>query len=134
MQGGLPVKFENPILTKDGEERTISWSNNDILQDGVIAGTLSFGIDITERRRAVEALKISARLYRSIVADQTDFIVRWLPGGIRTFVNDAYCKYFGVTRDECIGTSLYSLIPEEWHEGVKGRIEALTRQPFHSTR
>jgi PAS domain S-box-containing protein len=48
-------KYENEILTKNGEVRYIDW-NNSIEKDpkGVIVGTLSSGQDITERKRAEE--------------------------------------------------------------------------------
>jgi len=31
-----------------------------------------------------------------------------------------------VTRDECIGTSFYTLIPESWHDTVRQKIDSLT--------
>ena len=48
-------KYENEILTKNGEARYIDW-NNSIETDakGEIVGTLSSGQDITERKRAEE--------------------------------------------------------------------------------
>jgi PAS domain S-box-containing protein len=56
MAGGLVRNFENPILTKSGEERYIAWQNSEILEHGRVVGTLSFGMDLTERRRAEAAL------------------------------------------------------------------------------
>ncbi len=53
-----PVEYyENPVLTKTGEERLIAWHNT-VLRDneGAIIGHLSSGDDITERKRAEEAL------------------------------------------------------------------------------
>lgn len=49
----LADAYENPVITKSGEERQIFW-NNIVLQDeaGKIIGTLSSGEDITERQRA----------------------------------------------------------------------------------
>ena len=38
-------------------------------------------------------LNHATQLYRSVVELQTQFIVRWLPDGTRTFVNPAYCEY-----------------------------------------
>jgi PAS domain S-box-containing protein len=51
-------KFENPVLTKSGEERVIAWDNT-ILRDesGNITHTLSSGEDITEHRRAEQLLE-----------------------------------------------------------------------------
>jgi len=51
-----PVEhYENPILTRDGEEKIIAW-HNAILHDdeGRIVGTLSSGLDITDQRKAEE--------------------------------------------------------------------------------
>lgn len=55
----------------------------------------------------------SEKLFRSIVEDQTEFIVRWHPDGCRTFVNSSYCRFFGKTRAELIGTSFFPLIADE---------------------
>jgi two-component system sensor histidine kinase HydH len=55
-----PVRhFENPILTKSGEERYVVWQNSQIIENGVVVGTLSFGIDMTDHRRAEEELRKS---------------------------------------------------------------------------
>ena len=50
--------FENPVVTRSGEKRIIAW-HNAILHDetGKRIGTLSSGEDITERRRAEQALR-----------------------------------------------------------------------------
>jgi len=54
MKDGIPESFENPILTKSGEERIISWSNSEIREGDDIIGILSFGTDITDRIKAEE--------------------------------------------------------------------------------
>ena len=62
-EGGLPIRFENPILTKSGEERYIVWQNAALYEQSRIVGSISFGMDITEHKRAEEALLASeARL------------------------------------------------------------------------
>ncbi len=54
---GVPKTFENPILTKKGEERVISWQNSVLFdKNGQPHGTLSYRIDITERKKAEEDL------------------------------------------------------------------------------
>ncbi len=49
--GGIVDTFENPILTAEGEERIISWRNSVLQGDGTVIGTISFGLDVTERRQ-----------------------------------------------------------------------------------
>jgi PAS domain S-box-containing protein len=54
----LTEEFENPILTKSGEERNIAWQNSLLTDEtGQIIGTLSSGRDITERVQAGQALR-----------------------------------------------------------------------------
>ena len=51
---GIPDTFENPILTKTGEVRYISWQNSTLAESGKIIGTVSFGMDITRRKKTEE--------------------------------------------------------------------------------
>jgi PAS domain S-box-containing protein len=66
--GGLPTTFENPILTKSGEERIVMWQNNQIRMDGKVIATISFGNDITERKQAESEL----RFQKSLLESQTE--------------------------------------------------------------
>ncbi len=54
-----PVQYyENNIVSKSGEERLIAWHNRYIENDdGEIIGTIGSGDNITERKKAEEALK-----------------------------------------------------------------------------
>ena len=55
---GVPKNFENPILTKTGEERFIVWQNSEVFVEGEVENIISFGIDITDRKNAEEKLEI----------------------------------------------------------------------------
>lgn len=70
-----------------------------------------------------ERLKESEALHRMIVQDQTEFIVRWKPDGTRTFVNDAYCRYFGLTREEALTKNIFSYGNEE-HQALLRKVMA----------
>jgi PAS domain-containing protein len=50
-------------------------------------------------RRGTEALlRSSEEKYRTVVDSQSDLICRYLPDTTLTFVNEAYCRYFGSAR------------------------------------
>lgn len=80
-------------------------------------------------RRQNAALHESGELYRAIVEDQSELITRTLPGShILTFVNEAYCKHYGRSRDELLGTSFMSFAMESERGEIEERISKLSRQ------
>lgn len=66
--------------------------------------------------------------YRAIVQDQVDFIVRYRPDGVRTFVNDAYAEFFGGAPEDFVGTSFMNLIVPEHREPVREKIRRLVER------
>jgi two-component system cell cycle sensor histidine kinase/response regulator CckA len=81
--------------------------------------------DITESRQAQEAQHMSEARYRAIVEDQTDLVCRFLLDGTITFVNEAYCSYFGKRRDELLGHNFLTLLPADERGSVQARFSAL---------
>ncbi|QLQ07060.1 MAG: PAS domain S-box protein [Anaerolineae bacterium] len=69
--------------------------------------------DITSRKDAEEALQLSEARYRAIVEDQTDLVCRFQPDGTLTFVNEAYCRCFGRSRQELLNHSLVDFVPAD---------------------
>jgi len=94
--------------------------------DGTVLGYQGIIRDVTARKRAERALQESEARYRAIVEDQTELICRFLPDGSLTFVNDAYCKYFGKKQEDLIGHTFIPLIPEEDHKRLKDHLAALS--------
>ncbi|WP_052292278.1 hybrid sensor histidine kinase/response regulator [Methanosphaerula palustris] len=85
-----------------------------------------FAVDITDQKQVEDALRESEERYRNVVEDQTEFISRFLPDGTHVFVNEAYCGYFGMKRDEILGHRFRPNIPIEDQEPVKQFFESLT--------
>ncbi len=107
MEGGLPREFENPILTKDGQERYIVWRNNVIIERDEVVGTISFGMDITERRNTEEALRESEEKFKFLfdtmaqgvtVQDRQSRIIE---------ANHAAASILGLSQDQLLGKTAY---------------------------
>jgi diguanylate cyclase (GGDEF)-like protein/PAS domain S-box-containing protein len=81
---------------------------------------------IQEKRQAEESLRESEARYRAIVEDQTELIRRFLPDGALTFVNEAYCRYFGKKPKELIGHTFMPFIPDEDQEIVRKQLASLS--------
>jgi PAS domain S-box-containing protein len=94
--------------------------------DGSLKAFIGTFRDITEQNRAEEALRESEQRYRTVVEDQTEFICRFLPDGTHSFVNEAYCRYFGLDKKEIIGSRFRPKIPPGDEESVHHFFASLT--------
>jgi PAS domain S-box-containing protein len=65
--------------------------------------------DVSGQQTTIQALRESESWYRGILESQVDLVCRFLPDTTLTYVNDAYCNFFGKTREELIGTSFLLL-------------------------
>jgi two-component system cell cycle sensor histidine kinase/response regulator CckA len=67
--------YENVVVSKTGQQRTIAWHNSSLQDDaGNIIGTLSSGEDITSRKLAELALTQSEQRFRRLIESVTDYI------------------------------------------------------------
>ena len=74
--------------------------------------------DLIERTREGER-------YRSILEHQSELICRYLRDGTLTFVNDAYCRFFDMTREKLVGSDFKNLIPEPDRKQIEDMIEGM---------
>ncbi|MDP1733861.1 MAG: PAS domain S-box protein [Sulfuritalea sp.] len=128
--GGLPHTFENPILTKDGRERIIAWQNNVVTDPGTSSATVSFGIDITERKQSEEALARSeATLNR---AQSVASVGSWrldVQANILEWSDETY-RIFGVPRGQPMTLEDFvavvhpddrQFVLDEWNKALAGK-------------
>jgi len=96
-----------------------------LLQSILITGFL---LNHIRRKRVEAALKQSESRFRQVVQSQRDMVCRYTDQGVLTFVNDAYCDYFGKSRDDLIGQSFFQLIPEDRHPEVRAKLRELLHE------
>ncbi|MBI4665024.1 MAG: PAS domain S-box protein [Nitrospinae bacterium] len=99
---GIPVShFEIEIIRKDGELRFLTISVAPMRHDGQIVGVVGTAEDITEIKRAEEALRQSENKYKTLVDTADDAIVLMDTSFKPIYFNKVYCSQLGLAADEC---------------------------------
>jgi PAS domain S-box-containing protein len=130
MQGELAAHGTNQNISRNRGEIYCDWFNTPILsEEGEFQYLISMVQDVTERIRADEALRNSEQRYRAVIEDQNECIVRWLPDGTRTFVNQSYCRFCALDADEMLAINQFSALDEK--EAAELRV-ALTGLSAHA--
>ena len=65
------------------------------------------------KHRLEQDLRRSESRYCAIVEDQAELVCRFGPNLVLTFVNDAFCRYFGVPRGALLGRLFMPAVPGE---------------------
>jgi PAS domain S-box-containing protein len=73
-----------------------------------------------------QALVQSEERYRNVVEGQTEFICRFSPTGEHLFANEAYCRYFGKSHEEIIGSRFVPDIPKEDRSQLAAHFTAIS--------
>jgi len=100
LAGGMPQEFENPILTKSGEERFIVWRRTALADPDAPICLISIGIDVTELKQAEESLRHERDFVTKIIDTSPIGIVAHNHQGEITFANAEAARILGLTRDE----------------------------------
>ncbi len=97
---------ENYILTKDGRELLVEWHGNQIFDDNdEFEFFFGVGMDITDRKKAEEALRQAEEKYRSIFENATEGIFQSTLEGCYINVNQSMARIFGYdSPDELISS------------------------------
>jgi PAS domain S-box-containing protein len=88
-------------------------------EQGVLKGGVVVFHDITERRRAEEALRQSETAFRSLAQSATDAIISANSSGNIIFWNRGAQTIFGYTEKEVLGKPLSLLMPERHRDAHK---------------
>src|SRR6476661_2915763 len=103
-----------PVTRHDGEVRLFSTIKTPIRNaDGQIVMTVGVSRDMTERKKAEEAIKASETKYRSLVETSQDMIWSVDASGRYTFVNPAVKYIYGYEPEEMIGRPFSDFVTPE---------------------
>jgi PAS domain S-box-containing protein len=123
---GTPTEFR--VKKSDGSYIWVDAIATNLLGIPAVNGIVVTTRPIEQRKKMEAAILESEEKYRNVVEDQTEMISRFLPDGTHVFVNEAYCRYFGMKRDEILMHRFLPKIPVEDQERVKHFFESLTQE------
>jgi len=106
--------FENPILTKTGEERIIRWHNRVVREkDGKVREIVASGEDVTEQKRMQKALWQERYILDQLINNLPDSIYFKDKNCRFTKVNVAKAEHAGLSPQEMVGKTDFDLYPED---------------------
>ena len=119
-EAAIPVSDEHFIIRDPSGERVLGM------------GTVTR--DITERKRAEEALRLSEARFSGIISISADAIISVDEDQRITLFNDGAESIFGYARAEAIGAPLDILIPERFHAVHRPHLARFAAGPTTSRR
>lgn len=109
LSGGSSGAGEYRVLTKSGEYRWMRTSSRPVFADGRVAGVQGVLSDITELKRAEEALRESEKRYRTLFQDTRDAINITTRDGQVLDANQSFLDLFGYTTEDLAGLNAKEL-------------------------
>lgn len=120
---GAPYRWEhyNPLLNKTYSvtDRIIRWSDGRDVR-------FEIAFDISERKNLEEILDESGERYRTLAENIPALVTRLSQDMVFTYVNEAYCRFYGRDSADLLGKELFEFVPFENRAMVKEALLSLT--------
>jgi PAS domain S-box-containing protein len=101
------LTYENPVITRSGEERLILWHNTLLKnEDGTTDALLCAGEDVTERRQAEQAAAESETRYYGLMANSIDAVYLLNEWGSVVEANSVACSLLGYSHAELLACNI----------------------------
>jgi diguanylate cyclase (GGDEF)-like protein/PAS domain S-box-containing protein len=115
---------------KDGTSFPVEYTSTPIQEDGEVVGAVVTFTDVTERKRAEEALKESEERYRALMEQSVEAIYLYDAETKRVLEsNAAFRRMMGYSEDELLGMQIYDFIDHD-----KENIDANIRRSLKEKR
>jgi len=115
---------EELFQKKNGERFWVEVTATPVMVDGEMRYYLASWVDITERRRAEEALHLRAQLLN----EATDSIIATDLHGNLIYMNEATCRTRGYSKEEMLNMNLKQMVPPHIASLVDERLRRIKKE------
>jgi PAS domain S-box-containing protein len=122
--GEIVESNEYKFIHKNGHIVYAEISGAPLYSDGKLVGAVSVARDITDRKKAEEAVRKSEEKYRTILEEMDETYYEIDAKGNFTSANEAMARRFGYTKEEFIGLGYRAVTREE---DVSGKVAVFSR-------
>jgi len=113
LRGREVPPFELRVLAKSGEFLVGEFTISPLTENGKIVGEFGIATDITERKRAEEALKEREKLYRSVVDNSHSGILIVDDKFKITYANEEFCNILRYSKNDVMGQDFRKFLAKE---------------------
>lgn len=133
VEQGKEYNIEHRIVWPDGTIRWVS-ENGNVIRDGSGRAVRMLGIveDITDRKIAEDALRLSEQEHRSLVEKINDGLAMTDRNFFLTFVNDRFADILERSREELLGHHLLEFVDDDYKPFMQQRIDSNDRSQVKS--
>ena len=124
----VPTRAETKIITKSGEERWLELTAG-VTEYGGQPAVLATAFDITDRKRAEEALRHSEERYRILYRENPSMYFTVDAQGTVLSVNQFGAEQLGYTAEELVGQSVLDVFHEADKDSVRVQLQACLERP-----
>jgi len=124
-------RFESLLTAQDGTRNIITWSSTEVSSSGDSNEWIITGINITEQKRAEEALRESEEKFRQLVEAAFEGVVITKKGKLIEVSNE-FAEMFGYEPSKLIDTSVADIVAPENREETLKKIISGFEEPFET--
>jgi diguanylate cyclase (GGDEF)-like protein/PAS domain S-box-containing protein len=114
---------EYRVVCKDGSLLWVECNGSILYDDALVSGALLISRDISERKKAEEAIKESEAELKTVTENMTDLVSMINDEGVITYVSGSYLKLLGYKREEILGKTIYDLVHSDYLPYVYDKVQ-----------